>query len=231
MGNYTVEANNLEKTYTDAQGNSVTVFSGLTAAFEAGKVYAIFGPSGSGKSTLLNLIGALDSPDRGSLKVMGREIGSVKSTMANIRRDQIGFVFQSHYMNQKLTVYQNMELPLRINKRIKQEDYRAHITGLLELFGMEGFAGRYPGELSGGEQQRVCIARALANSPDIILADEPTGNLDEENERIVLEYLRSLTVQGKTVIIVTHNEAVKEYADVVYQLKKGQLLKQEKEEE
>lgn len=230
MGNFTIEAVNLKKTYRDAQGNVVTVFDGLSVSFEAGKVYAIFGPSGSGKSTLLNILGALDSPDSGSIKVMGREIGSVKSLMANMRRDQVGFVFQSHYMNQKLTVYQNMELPLRINKRIKPDKYKSHIIGLLELFGMEGFINRYPNELSGGEQQRVCIARALANNPNIILADEPTGNLDETNEKVVLEYLRGLTVQGKTVIIVTHNEVVKEYADMVYQLKKGKLWKQETEE-
>lgn len=224
MDHDTIKAEHLKKTYTDAKGNTVTVLEDLTATFKAGQMYAIYGPSGCGKSTLLNLFGVLDHPTFGDIQIAGIETKRMsRDDLANLRRDKIGFVFQDHYMNQKLTVLQNMILPLRINKKIKPSQYETICKELLALFGVEEFAERFPSELSGGEQQRVCIARALVNSPDIILADEPTGNLDGENERIVLEYLKGLTNQNKTVIVVTHNDIVKEYADVVYELKGGKL--------
>ncbi|MCD8119793.1 MAG: ABC transporter ATP-binding protein [Lachnospiraceae bacterium] len=220
-----IEAKNLKKVYKSAvTGRENTVFADITVDFEQGKLAAIFGPSGSGKTTFLNLLGLLDTPTSGSLAICGEETATLKKdARADRRRDRIGFVFQSHYLNQRLTVKQNMILPLKINKKIRKSEYDSLIRGLLSTFGMEEFIDRYPDELSGGEQQRVCIARALANDPDIILADEPTGNLDGDNERTVLEYLKGLTVSGKTVIIVTHNEMVKEYSDMNYHLSGGIL--------
>lgn len=173
MGEITIEAVKLEKTYIDIMKNRNTVFENLSISFERGRLYAIFGPSGSGKTTLLNLLGVLDKPTEGSLKIMGQEISKLsEDQMADIRRDYIGFVFQNHFLNQKLTVKQNLILPLRINKKIKSAEYEKRVKRHLALFGVEEYMNRYPQELSGGEQQRVCIARALMNEPDIILADE-----------------------------------------------------------
>ena len=135
--------------------------------------------------------------------------------MAVIRRDKIGFVFQHYFLNPKLTVMDNIILPMKINKRINRRDYKNKAVELLKYFGIEKYAERFPDEISGGEQQRVCIARALANNPEIILADEPTGNLDEDNEKIVLDILKGLSEEGKTVIIVSHSSAVKKYADKI----------------
>lgn len=228
MGEITLSADGLEKTYMDTANNKTTVLKDLSVSFERGKMYAIFGPSGCGKTTLLNLLGLLDRPTSGRITIGDRDTLRMQpDDMAYLRRDYIGFVFQDHYLNPKLTVAQNLEMPLRINKKIKKADYGKLCTGLLSLFGMEGFLKRYPKELSGGEQQRVCIARALVNDPDVILADEPTGNLDEENEQIVLEYLKTLTDRDKTVIVVTHNDVIREYADVVFEMKKGCLTEVE----
>ncbi|MCD8119680.1 MAG: ABC transporter ATP-binding protein [Lachnospiraceae bacterium] len=228
MGKITLEVKDLRKVYVDSAGNRNTVFEKLSLQFESGKMYAIFGPSGCGKSTLLNLLGLLDKPDFGDVIIDGKNSHFLSpNELAGMRRDYIGFVFQDHYMNPKLTVQQNLEMPLRINKKVKKAEYEDLCRSLLSLFGMEEYLHRYPDELSGGEQQRACIARALVNDPSVILADEPTGNLDEDNEQVVAKYLRGLTVQDKTVIVVTHNEAVREYADVVYNMKRGKLTEVE----
>ncbi|MCD8118025.1 MAG: ABC transporter ATP-binding protein [Lachnospiraceae bacterium] len=224
MGKITLETKDLKKVYVDTAGNRNTVFENLFLRFESGKMYAIFGPSGCGKSTLLNLLGLLDKPNFGQVIIGGKMTGLLApNDMAGLRRDYIGFVFQDHYMNPKLNVKENLEMPMRINKKIKKSEYESRCRELLALFGMEEYLFRYPDELSGGEQQRACIARALVNDPMVILADEPTGNLDEDNEKIVAEYLKSLTARDKTVIVVTHNEAVRAYADVVYNMRKGKM--------
>lgn len=219
---YAVEIKNLSKSYKDTSGKEVKVLEGVTMCLESGKVHGIMGASGTGKTTLLSVIGLLDTYDSGSLIVGGQEIGRLKEQeMAEIRKKKVGFVFQNYYLNPHLTVEDNLILPLKINKEIKKSQYHDRVISLLGQFGMEQYAKRYPLELSGGEQQRVCIARALANDPDIILADEPTGSLDAENEKMVLDYLKSLTEQGKTVVIVSHNEIVRDYADKLIGLKKG----------
>lgn len=218
---FTLEAEELMYAYTVKP-----IFEHINVGFEEGKMAAIFGPSGSGKTTLLNLLGLLEKPKGGEIKLFGDSTRDLTSDgRALMRREHIGFIFQDHYMNPRLTVKENMKLPLEINENIRRREYDAYIRELLERFGMEEFMNRYPDELSGGEQQRVCIARALANDPDIILADEPTGNLDQDNGIVVFEYLRGLAEQGKTLIMVTHNEAAKEYTDVNYRLNGGQLLK------
>ena len=213
---YQVELKNITKSYTDFSKNIIPVLKNVSYAFEKGKFYGVMGVSGAGKSTLLNLIGLLDKADEGDILIASKKIENLtKDEMAYMRMKHIGFVFQDYYLNPKLNVTENIILAMKIKK-----DYLSRVKGLLAEFGMDGMQERYPKELSGGEQQRVCIVRALANNPGLILADEPTGNLDSANEINVLEHLKELSKSGKTVIVVTHNDIVKEYADEVYYLEK-----------
>ena len=207
-----IEINNIEKVY----GNSTKVLNGFSYEFENGKFYAIMGRSGAGKSTLLNIIGTIDEATSGEVLIKEKNITKVSErAKAVIRNKQIGFVFQGFYLNPYLNAVENVIVPMRINSEIEKKDRKELAMGLLEKFGAKDLAMSKPSQMSGGEQQRVCIARALANNPEIILADEPTGNLDEENEKIVFEHLKALAKQGHTVIVVSHNESVKNYADEV----------------
>lgn len=218
---YQVELKNITKSYTDFSKHIIPVLENVSYTFEKGKFYAIMGVSGAGKSTLLNLIGLLDEANEGEILIGGEKIEKLtKDEMAYMRMKHIGFVFQDYYLNPKLNVEENIILAMKINKEISKKDYISRVKGLLAEFGMDGMQERYPEELSGGEQQRVCIVRALANNPGLILADEPTGNLDSANEINVLKHLKELSQSGKTVIVVTHNDIVKEYADEVYYLEK-----------
>lgn len=169
-------------------------------------------------------------PTSGEIYLEGKKIENLdKNEMADIRMRKIGFVFQHYYLNPKLTVTDNIVLALKANPQIRKDEYYDITDGLLKQFSIEGYKNQYPDRMSGGEQQRVCIARALANNPDIIMADEPTGNLDEDNEKVVLEYLKKLTEMGKTVIMVSHSNEVKKYADNILYMKNGKL--REKKEE
>lgn len=207
-----IEVKNLVKAYV----NTTKVLDGFTYKFDEGKFYAIMGRSGVGKSTLLNIIGTIDEPTSGDVLINGKNIAGIsESEKARIRIKQIGFVFQGFYLNSYLNGLENVIVPMRINSDIQAKERKELAMNLLEKFGAEGLAMSKPSQMSGGEQQRVCIARALANNPKIILADEPTGNLDEENEQIVFEHLKGLADQGHTVIVVSHNERVKDYADEI----------------
>lgn len=184
--------------------------------FEQGKFYAVMGRSGAGKSTLLNIIGTIDSPTSGDIWLEDENItGLSEEKKAKIRMKKIGFVFQGFYLNPYLNAVENVIIPMKINPDILSKERKMRALNLLKDFGVEKLEKSFPYQMSGGEQQRVCIARALANNPDIILADEPTGNLDEVNEQIVFSYLKNLAEKGHTVIVVSHNESVKEYADEV----------------
>lgn len=221
---YEAELRRVTKSYTVSfSKTSVPVLRDVSYVFEKGKFYSIMGVSGAGKSTLLNLIGLLDEADEGEILIEGQRTGELtRDEKAYMRMKHIGFVFQDYYLNPRLNAGENIILAMKINKEISKKQYMSRTEVLLEQFGMEGMRGRYPKELSGGEQQRVCIARALANDPELILADEPTGNLDKENEINVLEHLKALSKKGKTVIAVTHNDIMKEYSDEVYYLEKIQ---------
>lgn len=200
----------------------------ISMEFERGRFYAIMGHSGSGKSTLLNLLGLLDKPTEGKLYIDEKEVPIIRTDLrANIRRDRLGFIFQKFYLHPNLKVLDNVLMPMMLKKGASLEAGRKKALELLERFGMEKYTDKYPGLLSGGEQQRVCIARALANDPQIILGDEPTGNLDEENERYVFEYLRLLSEMGKTVIVVSHNPIILEYADESVRMYSGKLYREE----
>ena len=191
-----------------------------------GEFIAIMGPSGSGKSTAMNLVGSLDMPTNGTIYLDNGDISKLsESDLAQVRGKKIGFIFQSFNLIPNLTVKENVMLPMMfqgtdINKReTKAEE-------LLKLVELDKRMGHYPGEISGGQMQRVAIARSLANDPEVILADEPTGNLDTKTGAIVMEFLEKLNNEGKTIIMVTHDpELAEQYADVIYWLRDGELEK------
>ena len=211
----TISVKNLNKTYD----GKTMILENFSYTFESGKFYAIMGRSGAGKSTLLNIIGTIDSATDGEVLVMGKNVTGLKEKeKAVLRMKNIGFVFQGFYLNPYLNGEENVIVPMRINREIPSTDRKQIAEKLMADFGVENLKSSLPSQMSGGEQQRVCIARALANNPDIILADEPTGNLDEENEKIVFSYLKKLAEQGHTVIAVSHNEAVKDYADEIVEM-------------
>lgn len=211
----TINVKNLNKTYD----GKTMILENFSYTFESGKFYAIMGRSGAGKSTLLNIIGTIDSATDGEVLVMGKNVTGLKEKeKAVLRMKNIGFVFQGFYLNPYLNGEKNVIVPMRINREIPSTDRKQIAEKLMADFGVENLKSSLPSQMSGGEQQRVCIARALANNPDIILADEPTGNLDEENEKIVFSYLKKLAEQGHTVIAVSHNEAVKDYADEIVEM-------------
>ncbi|MBE5940021.1 MAG: ABC transporter ATP-binding protein [Lachnospiraceae bacterium] len=200
----------------------VTAVNGVNLTFEPGKFYAIMGPSGSGKSTILNLIGGIEDVSSGSVLINGKDIGKMKEKeKAVMRMKYIGFIFQGFYLNPYLNAVDNVIVPMRINPDIDRKDMKNRAMMLIESVGLSERKKHYPNQMSGGEMQRVAIARAMANSPEVILADEPTGNLDEENEKMIFDLLKKLAQEGKTIIVVSHNETVTEYADKVIRIKKG----------
>jgi lipoprotein-releasing system ATP-binding protein len=197
----------------------VQVLDGLDLTVAEGELLAIVGPSGVGKSTLLHLIGLLDRPDAGTLEIAGRDVaGLTLSERARLRNSLLGFVFQHHHLLDELDARDNIALPLRIAGRAPG-DARQTADRLLGKVGLLSRAKHFPDELSGGEQQRVAVARALAMSPRLLLADEPTGNLDRESSDTVFDLVRELhLLEGLTSIIVTHNEAMAGRCDRVFRL-------------
>lgn len=215
---------NVKKTFK-LKNEEINALDGLSISFESGKFYAVMGHSGSGKSTLVNVIGLLDEIDEGSYFISDSDTKTLSSKeRAYLRRDKIGFVFQEFCLDEYLKAKENVILPMIINKNINVTERDNKATELLKLVGIEDRMNHFPKELSGGEKQRVAIARCLANDPEIILADEPTGNLDEENEEKIFELLRKLADDGKCVIVVSHTNEVKKFADKVYRIKKGKLV-------
>src|SRR4030043_1682199 len=188
-----------------------------------GEFAAIVGPSGSGKTTLLNLVGCLDTPTRGSLKLNDIEVNGLREKdLVKLRRENIGFVFQQFYLLPTLTVRENIELPLLFSRK---NGYESQIDEVIELVGLKARAEHLPGQLSGGEMQRVAIGRALINEPKIILADEPTGNLDSATSLRIFELFRNLNRQGLTLIVVTHNLELAKSAHKIIQLRDGKIAR------
>lgn len=207
-----VKVEHLVKTY---QGDR-RVLDNFSQEFETGRFYAVMGRSGAGKSTLLNIIGTIDHATSGEVYIQGQEVTVLpEKEKAKLRAKNLGFVFQGFYLNPYLNAVENVMVPMRINPDIPPKERKKRALKLLADFGVEEQKDSLPSQMSGGEQQRVCIARALANNPEIILADEPTGNLDEANEKVVFSYLKQLADEGHTVIAVSHNDAVKDYADEI----------------
>ena len=191
-----------------------------------GEFIAIMGPSGSGKSTAMNLVGSLDMPTYGTIYLDGNDISELgESDLAQVRGKKIGFIFQSFNLIPNLTVKENVMLPMMF-QGISIEEREKRAEELLKLVELGDRMEHYPGEISGGQMQRVAIARSLANDPEVILADELTGNLDTKTGTIVMKFLEKLNEEGKTVVMVTHDpDLAKQYADVVYWLKDGGLEK------
>ncbi len=210
---------NVLKCYVSESGQQVKALNLVTYKFEVGKFYAIMGESGSGKSTLINILGLMDKATKGSVFLDGVDTSKCSDDeLCKLRNEKIGFVFQNFYLNNKLTALENVLLPMYINGNIDLNKAK----DLLKTFNVLDRESHYPYELSGGEQQRVSLARALVNNPKYILADEPTGNLDSKNEDEVFNYLKDIS-KDKCVIVVSHNEKIKNYADKVIYLEKGVL--------
>ncbi|MGI8586460.1 MAG: ABC transporter ATP-binding protein [Chloroflexia bacterium] len=202
----------------------VSAVDGVDLSVARGEFIALVGPSGSGKSTLLNLIGGLDAPTSGEIVVDGVNIaGAGKNALVEHRRKRVGFVFQSFNLLAHRTALENVEMPMMLSGRPAVER-RERARDLLEQMGLGKRSGHQPSELSGGEQQRVAIARALANRPPILLADEPTGNLDSATGRGVMSLLEELNRDGLTLILVTHDPAIAAYADRIVHLRDGRVV-------
>lgn len=221
---YIITIKDITKTYKNKK-RDVEVLKNIDLTFSLGKFYAIMGPSGSGKSTLFNILGLVDTPSSGAYKINGIDTTKLTDKSSSIiRMNNIGFVFQDFNLDPYLNALENVMMPLYLNKKIKKEDREKISKDILTKLNLENRLEHFPNELSGGEAQRVAIARALVNNPNIILADEPTGNLDEELETEIFKILKSLTKENKCVIVVSHSSKIKEYADVVYTLKDGKIF-------
>ena len=215
-----IELRDVRKYYRSGSGKS-EILRGINLRVEQGEYVAIMGKSGSGKSTMLNLLGTLDQVDKGSYELSGKPIHKMsKYRRTRLRNEEIGFVFQHFQLIPNLTVYQNVLLPLTYGrKRLKKK--KARVYALLEEMGLLDKRKQKPEQLSGGEKQRVAIARALVNEPSLILADEPTGSLDEETTSSILQLFDRVHQQGTTIIIITHDLEVAERADRILYLKNG----------
>ena len=210
--------------------NTVQALRGSDLEIESGDFVAIMGPSGSGKSTLMNMVGALDIPTRGTVELDGEDLSTLsENELAVLRSKKVGFVFQKFNLISSMTAQENVALPMLFRgKSRKQRMERSE--NLLNEMGLGDRLGHMPSELSGGQQQRVSIARALANDPDILLADEPTGNLDTETGDKVMELLEDLNEEGKTIIMVTHDPHDAQYAEYIVDITDGVTKRKEKEE-
>ena len=200
----------------------VQALRGLDLTIEEGKMIALIGPSGSGKTTLLNIIGGLDKASAGSVRVFNQELTRLGSgELVEYRRSIVGHVFQTMNLIPTLTAAENVELPM-VALRVSKEERKKRVEELIQIVGLGDRMGHKPGELSGGEQQRVALAAALANDPPLILADEPTGELDTANARIVVDYLSRVNKEmGKTILMVTHDPAVSRAADRILRIQDG----------
>ncbi len=218
MSNYIIEFEDVWKTYN--MGNTeINALAGLNLTLEKGSFTAVMGPSGSGKSTFLHVAGILDTPTKGVFRINGKQASklSVKE-QAKLRRNEIGFIFQRFNLMSQLTILENLTLPM-----INEDTQKA--MNILDNMGLEGKYAKRPGQLSGGEQQRVAIARALINNPSIILADEPTGELDSKNANSIMQILQDLNRnKGVSIVIVTHNPEAAAFTDQILQMRDGNVV-------
>lgn len=224
-----VELKELKKTYY--QGKiEVPALRGIDLKIESGEFTTIFGPSGSGKTTLLNMIGCLDKPSSGEIIFNNSSINDLdKKDLANIRRYNLGFVFQSYNLIPVLTAFENVEFALRLIEKDNKEERKAKVMDLLEKVGLGNMADRKPNELSGGQKQRVAVARALIKEPKLVLADEPTANLDSETSQEVLELMKEMNQKlNTTFIFSTHDPQVMDYARRLIEIKDGTVSRDQR---
>ncbi len=217
-----LSTDNLEKIYGSGE-NEVRALDGVSLEVQKGEFVSIVGTSGSGKSTLLHMLGGLDRPDSGTVHVDGKSIFSLKDEELTIfRRRKIGFVFQNYNLVPSLNVYENIVLPVQLDGR---EPDKAYIDSIIETLGLSEKLENLPNNLSGGQQQRVAIARALASKPAIILADEPTGNLDSKTSQDVLGLLKVTSAKyAQTIVMITHNEEIAQLADRIIRIEDGKII-------
>ena len=219
-----LEAQNISKIYHKA-GEAIPVLNNLHIALERGEILVLIGPSGSGKSTLLNILGTLDSDFSGSLIIDELYISNTVD-IASIRRRKLGFIFQFHHLLPEFTILENLLIPQMITENYSNVPQNA-AKEMLKLIGLKERMNHYPNEISGGERQRVAVVRAMINTPSIILADEPTGNLDRDNSQKMLKLMVKLKVKYKqTFIIATHDQSILDIADRVLYLKDGKITKE-----
>jgi len=206
--------------------NAVHVLKDVSLQLHTQRVYSIMGPSGCGKSTLLYLLGLLDRPDSGTLWIAGQEVSGMNDLeLSHFRNQEIGFVFQFHFLLKEFTALENVQLPMQRSGQLSKAEMNERGAHLLDLVGLGSKIHRSANHLSGGEQQRVAIARALANGPRLLLADEPTGNLDTVNSHKIFEVLQRIAREtGLAMLIVTHNAQIGEASDLVFSMKDGYLL-------
>jgi putative ABC transport system ATP-binding protein len=218
-----IKISNLEKIYRTESVETVAL-DNISFEVKEGEFVAVMGPSGCGKSTLLNILGLLDDPDGGSFLFDGTEVaGFSESQRSKLRKHNIGFVFQSFNLIDELTVFENVELPL-IYLGVKESERKKRVEAVLDKMQIMHRQQHFPQQLSGGQQQRVAVARAVVNNPKLILADEPTGNLDSSNGNEVMELLTNLNEQGTTIIMVTHSEHDARYSHRVIRMLDGHVL-------
>lgn len=214
---------NITKIYK-TKSSEVTALDNVSYNFEKGKFYAIMGHSGSGKSTLISILGLIEDYTKGRYLINQVDVTKLTDEeLSLLRMKNIGFIFQDYYLDEHLKAYENVILPMIINPEIPRKERNNKALELLNKVGLNERVNHYPKELSGGEQQRVAIARSLANNPDYLLADEPTGNLDRENETLIFQELKKLSLEGKCVIVVSHSEEIKKYADIILNIEYGRL--------
>ncbi|MFC2166832.1 ABC transporter ATP-binding protein [Acidobacteriota bacterium] len=217
-----IKANNIEKTYLKA-ALSTPVLSGITLSIQKGEYVAIMGTSGSGKTTLMNILGCLDKPTKGSLELDGVDVSGLEDdALSVLRNKKIGFIFQQFFLLERTTALDNVILPLIYAEEYPDDALQRGRQVLVQV-GLEDRIEYLANELSGGEQQRVAIARALINDPDVIFADEPTGNLDSHSTAEILDILNRLHQEGRTIVIVTHDRSVANHAQRILELKDGQI--------
>ena len=203
----------------------VPALKNVSTDIAAGEFVAIMGHSGSGKSTLLNLLGCLDTPDSGSYQLDGQEVSGLDAdALAMIRNRKIGFVFQNFNLLPRTTAEENVDLPLYYGLPMRSAERRERARKLLKRLGLEGRMQHHPGQLSGGQQQRVAIARALVNQPQLILADEPTGNLDSRSAEDIMALFQELNKEGITIVMVTHEPDIAQFAKRVIQMRDGEII-------
>src|ERR671926_1287241 len=225
MANNIIKITDLEKVYRTEEVETIAL-NKLNLEVKEGEFVAVMGPSGCGKSTLLNIVGLLDDPDSGSFMFNGIEVSHFKERKrADLRKRNIGFVFQSFNLIDELTVFENVELPL-IYLGVNAAERKSRVEDVLDKMQIMHRRNHYPQQLSGGQQQRVAVARAVVNNPKLILADEPTGNLDSSNGNEVMQLLTDLNEQGTTIVMVTHSEHDARYSHRIVRMLDGQTVTQ-----
>lgn len=216
-----IKLRDVKKSYFDA-GRELNVLKSINLSVHAGEFVVISGASGCGKSTLLHMIGLLDSPDSGEIYLSGEYMNSIKSVEL-FRNKNIGFIFQFHYLLEDFTALENVIVPLLV-QGVKKRDAVKRAMNVLESLGLADRANHFPNQLSGGEEQRIAIARAIITNPNLVIADEPSGNLDAETTDTVMNILRSLNSEGLTIILVTHDLSLVKPTDTHYTIKDGKLI-------